>query len=172
MQRKIVQIPNPILRERSKPILRRDNALKRLMNDMEESNSAARGLGLAAVQIGHPVRLLHYDCAGRKGFMINPEILRLSQDMVKVDEGCLSIKGFFWEIERPSHVTVRWTEFDNTQHEEEFYGVFARLLQHEIDHMAGTLMVDYLSEEQYDGFERVFFGAGLTPPPQENTLTS
>jgi len=157
----ILTLPDPILREVSKPIARVDDALRTLMDDMLETMYAAPGVGLAAVQIGVPRRLIVMDTAGEGQepqplVMINPEIIELGSEMRLHEEGCLSIPEVRIEIERPSSLTVRFLDREGKPQELAAEGLLATAIQHEIDHLNGKLIIDFLSRLKRDIIVRKF----------------
>lgn len=145
---KILEFPDPKLRIKAQPVETVDNALRRLIDDMFETMYDAPGIGLAATQIDVHRRLLVADVSTEKDnprVLINPEIVE--KDGVEVtEEGCLSVPGYFEEVTRAEHVKVRYLGRDGNQQEEDFDGLLAVCVQHEIDHLDGRLFVDYLSE--------------------------
>ena len=144
----ILEFPDPRLRKRAQPVLQVDDDLRRLIDDMFETMYAAPGIGLAATQIDVHQRLLVADVSTANDspeVLINPEILE--KDGVTVtEEGCLSVPGYFEEVERAEHIKVRFLDRDGAPQEREFTGLLAVCIQHEIDHLDGKLFVDYLSE--------------------------
>jgi peptide deformylase len=133
----ILQFPDPRLRKRAVPVERIDAPLGTLIDDMFETMYAAPGIGLAATQVDVHQRVLVV--------MINPQILE--KDGVAVsEEGCLSVPGFFDEVERASRIRVRFLDREGKPREDTFDGLLAVCVQHEIDHLNGKLFVDYLSE--------------------------
>jgi peptide deformylase len=158
--RPILCIPDPVLREISKPVETFDDELKTLVSDMFETMYAAPGIGLAAIQIGVPKRLLVIDLmepAEEGGepvkdprVFINPEILDTSNNLVPYNEGCLSIPEQYAEVMRPDRVHARWLDEKGGTHEEEITGLLAVCLQHEIDHLNGVLFIDHLSRLKRD----------------------
>ena len=148
--RDILIVPDPKLREISDPVAAVDDAVRRLVDDMFETMYAAPGIGLAAIQIGVPLRIVTIDTA-RKGedkrpmVFINPEIVWSSDDKRSHEEGCLSVPDYYETVERPDRVRARWLDRDGTAREEEFSGILSTCLQHEIDHLNGGLFIDYLS---------------------------
>lgn len=145
---KILEFPDPKLRIKAQPVETVDNALCRLIDDMFETMYDAPGIGLAATQVDVHRRLLVADVSTEKDdprVLINPEIVE--KDGVEVtEEGCLSVPGYFEEVTRAEHVKVRYLDRDGNQQEEDFDGLLAVCVQHEIDHLDGRLFVDYLSE--------------------------
>ncbi len=153
---KVVCIPDPILRQKSAEVARFDEDLARLARDMIETMYAAPGIGLAAIQVGQPIRMLVADVnyEGEEGrnprVFINPEILWRSEEMRVHNEGCLSVPEHYAEIERPARIRLRYQDLEGRPHEEEADGLLATCLQHEIDHLNGVLFVDYLSKLRRD----------------------
>jgi len=151
----IICIPDPILRETSTPVETFDGELKQLIADMFETMYDAPGIGLAAVQVGVPKRLLVIDLQEQEDeegkpikeprVFINPEILEESESFVPYKEGCLSIPEQYAEVMRPDRVRARWQDAEGGWHEEEMTGLLAVCLQHEIDHLNGVLFIDHLS---------------------------
>ncbi len=159
--RDIITLPDPILRRRSEPIERVDDELRRLIDDMLETMYDAPGVGLAAVQVGIPRRLIVLDVADKEEppaplAMINPEIVRLGDEMRLHEEGCLSIPDVRVDIERPGSVTVRYTDRDGKVRELAAEGLLATAIQHEVDHLDGKLIIDFLSRLKRDLIVRRF----------------
>ena len=166
----MVLLPDPILRRRSAPVERVDDALRGLADDMLQTMYDAPGIGLAAVQVGVPRRLVTLDVREptqeeiEKGIepprepivMVNPEIVAASDALRTHEEGCLSIPDYFAEVDRPDTVRVRWTDLDGEMHEREVGGLFATAVQHEIDHLDGALFIDRLSRLRRDRVIRKF----------------
>jgi len=153
--RDIVMLPDKQLRLISKPIEKVTAEVRKLAEDMFETMYDAPGIGLAAIQVGVPQRLITMDLAKKEEpeaprVFINPEILWSSEDKATYEEGCLSIPEYYEEVERPAKVRVRFTDLDGKVHEEEAEGLFATCIQHEIDHLNGVLFVDYLSKLKRD----------------------
>ncbi|MBU6373196.1 MAG: peptide deformylase [Alphaproteobacteria bacterium] len=154
--RPILTVPDPVLKQVSKPVEGPvTDELRRLMDDMLETMYDAPGIGLAAVQIGVPLRIIVMDLA-KKGeppaprYFVNPEILWASEEKKGWEEGCLSVPEIYDEIERPARIRVRYMDYDGTTIEEEAEGLYAVCLQHEMDHLEGTLFIDYLSRLKRD----------------------
>jgi len=148
--RKILTEPNKTLREKSLPVEIVDNDLRKLMDDMLETMYAAPGIGLAAIQIGVPKRVIVLDIDQKEGqknplFFINPEIVKKSQTNSIYEEGCLSVPGQFAEIERPENCHIKYIDYHGEAKEIEAKGTLATCIQHEIDHLEGVLFIDYLS---------------------------
>ena len=158
----IITLPDPLLRKTSARIERVDEDLRRLMDDMFETMYDAPGVGLAAVQVGVPRRLIVLDVGGdeedekRPLVMVNPEIVRLGPEMRMHEEGCLSIPDVRIEIERPSTATVRFIDRNGHPQEIEADGLLATAVQHEIDHLNGKLIIDRLSRLKRDIIVRRF----------------
>jgi peptide deformylase len=148
--RPILTVPDPVLKQVSKPVEAVTDETRALMDDMLETMYAAPGIGLAAVQIGVPVRVIVMDLA-KEGeppaprHFVNPEILELEGDKQAYEEGCLSVPDFFDEVERPKRVRLRYLNYQGEQVEEWAEGMYAVCIQHEMDHLQGTLFIDHLS---------------------------
>jgi len=144
----ILEFPDPRLRKKAAPVEAVDDALQTLVDDMFETMYAAPGIGLAATQVDVHRRLLVADVSSDKDdphVFINPEILE--KDGVTVtEEGCLSVPGYYEEVERAEHIKVRYLNRGGAERVEEFEGLLAVCVQHEVDHLDGKLFVDYLSE--------------------------
>jgi len=165
--KEIIEIPDPRLKQVSKPVEQFDDELRTLVSDMFETMYDAPGIGLAAIQIGVPLRVLVIDLQEREGepedcgddecghdhrpivrtplVFINPEILDPSEDLSVYNEGCLSVPEIYAEVERPARIRARWQDLEGAVHEEEMEGLMATCLQHEMDHLEGILFVDHLS---------------------------
>ncbi|WP_375654751.1 peptide deformylase [Bartonella sp. AA83SXKL] len=161
--RSLVTLPDPILREVSKPVEQVDSALQKLADNMLETMYNAKGVGLAAIQIGIPLRMLVIDVSGNSEdeqkkplVIINPEILWLSDERNIYKEGCLSIPDYFAEVERPKRLRVRYQNREGKQTEIEADDLLATCLQHEIDHLDGRLFIDYISKIKRDMVIRKF----------------
>jgi peptide deformylase len=148
--REILTVPHPVLKQVSTRVDVVDDELRALMDDMLETMYDAPGIGLAAVQIGVPKRVIVMDLA-REGeepqprYYVNPEILWASDDTAPYEEGCLSVPEYFDEVERPSKVKLRYLNYQGEQVEEDAEGLFAVCIQHEMDHLEGVLFIDHLS---------------------------
>ncbi len=166
----ILEVPDARLKTVSKPVTDFDEDLRTLVSDMFETMYAAQGIGLAAIQIGVPLRVLVIDlqpddpdaepevCHEHGGhhhthqptkkeprIFVNPEILDPSGEHSSYQEGCLSVPDIFADVERPARCRVRWQDLDGTVHEEEMEGLMATCIQHEMDHLEGILFIDHLS---------------------------
>ncbi len=149
--RNIVIHPDPRLKKTCPPVYEITPELRSLAEDMLQTMYDAPGVGLAAPQVGQLKRLIVMDCVKepdaqpRPIVLFNPEILWISDRRESHEEGCLSIPEQFAEVERPSGVRVRWRDIYGEIQEEEFEGLWARCVQHEIDHLNGRLFIDYLT---------------------------
>ena len=145
---KILEFPDPRLRKKAAPVDVVDDGMRELIDNMFETMYAAPGIGLAATQVDVHERLLVADVSADKTepyALINPEILE--KDGVAVtEEGCLSVPGYYEEVERAEHIRVRFLNRDGEVEEMEAEGLLAVCIQHEMDHLEGKLFVDYLSE--------------------------
>jgi peptide deformylase len=146
----IIDAPDPRLKLKSRPIETVNDDLRRLLDDMLETMYAAPGIGLSAIQVGIPRQAIVIDVQRedepRKPlYLINPEIVRLSEETAVFNEGCLSLPDQFCEIERPAAVTVRHLDRDGKRRELTADGLLSRCIQHEMDHLHGVLFVDHLS---------------------------
>ena len=153
--RPLVILPDSKLRLISEPIKEVTNEIRRLADDMLETMYDAPGVGLAAIQIGMPLRMVTMDVSKSEDehqplVLINPEIVWASEEKRVYEEGCLSIPEYYEEVERPAKVRVRFTDLDGKVHEEDAEGLYATCIQHEIDHLNGVLFVDYLSKLKRD----------------------
>lgn len=148
--REILTVPHPVLKQVSKPVAEVDDALRALMDDMLETMYAAPGIGLAAIQVGEPVRAIVMDLARddeakAPRYFVNPEILWRSEELFVYEEGCLSVPEIYDEVERPARVRIRYLDYSGQAVEEEAEGLFAVCIQHEMDHLDGVLFIDHLS---------------------------
>ena len=165
----ILEAPDPRLKTVSKPVDNFDDQLKILVDDMFDTMYAANGIGLAAIQVGIPLRLLvidlqpedkdaepepcdhdghhhvHYPLKKEPRVFINPEILDPAEELGTYQEGCLSVPDIYADIDRPKTCRVRWQDLEGNSHEEEMDGLMAVCIQHEMDHLEGILFIDHLS---------------------------
>ncbi|MSP45334.1 MAG: peptide deformylase [Xanthobacteraceae bacterium] len=153
--RDILILPDKRLRLESKPVAKIDAAVRQLVEDMFETMYEAPGIGLAAIQIGEPKRIVTMDLAKKDEprapqVFINPELVSTSCDKNTHEEGCLSIPEYYEEVERPARVKVRYIDLDGQPHETEAEGLLATCLQHEIDHLNGVLFIDHISKLKRD----------------------
>ncbi len=167
--REILEVPDLRLKTVSTPVDRFDDDLRALVDDMFETMYDAPGIGLAAIQVGVPLRVLvidlqpedeeaepvpcdhdghhhhHQPTKKEPRVFINPEILDPSPDFSIYQEGCLSVPDIYAEVERPAACRVRWQDLDGNVHEEAMEGLMATCIQHEMDHLEGVLFIDHLS---------------------------
>ena len=155
MKRKILIEPDPILRKKCAPLEKVDDDIRKLMKDMLETMYDAPGIGLAAVQIGILKRLVVLDVSKDENkkdplFLINPEIIKKSDDTSIYEEGCLSLPGQFAEIERPAECFLKYIDLNGQEKELKAKGLLSTCIQHEVDHLNGVLFIDYLSKLKKD----------------------
>jgi peptide deformylase len=154
--RPILVVPDPILKQKSKPVVGPvTDEHRALMDDMLETMYAAPGVGLAAIQVGVPLRIIVMDIAGKDEpkaprFFVNPEILWTSEELKPWEEGCLSVPDIYDEVERPAQVKIRYLDRDGKEVVEDAEELFAVCIQHEMDHLEGTLFIDHLSRLKRD----------------------
>jgi len=151
----IVEVPDARLRVISRPVAAVDNAVRGFVADMIETMYAAKGIGLAAIQVGVDSRVLVIDLQDREDeegkpvrdphAYINPEIVSVSEETSTYNEGCLSIPEQYADVERPARCRVRWLDEQGETHEEDMDGLLATCMQHEIDHLNGVLFLDHIS---------------------------
>tara|TARA_Y100000591_G_C21840791_1_gene705499 strand:- start:27 stop:551 length:525 start_codon:yes stop_codon:yes gene_type:complete len=153
--KKILTIPDPILRKKSTPVTQVNKDTQSLMDDMLETMYDAPGIGLAAIQIGVPKRVIVMDLS--KGndekkplYFVNPEIIWKSKLNSSYEEGCLSIPNQFAKIERPEKCHIKFLDYNGVQKEIKADGLLSTCIQHEIDHLNGVLFIDYLSKLKKD----------------------
>lgn len=165
----IITLPDAKLRLVSEPVERIDDELLRFMDDMLETMYEAPGIGLAAIQVGVPRRIVTIDVSGREEgskpeplFLINPEILTSSDERSVYEEGCLSIPDYYAEVERPASVRLRYLDRDGKLQEIEADDILATCVQHEVDHLDGKLFIDYLSRLKRDMVIKKFVKAAKT----------
>ena len=154
-KRKIITEPDIILRKKSVNLEKVDDDLRELMDDMLETMYAAPGIGLAGVQIGILKRLIVIDVSKDEQkksplFLINPEIITKSSNTSVYEEGCLSLPGYFAEIERPAECHIEYVDYHGKKKEMKASGLLATCIQHEVDHLNGILFIDYLSKLKRD----------------------
>jgi peptide deformylase len=157
----IVKLPDPILRQVSKPIETVDDEVRRLAANMLETMYKAPGVGLAGIQVAVPRRILVLDVSDKEDepqpiVMINPEILSLGPELRMHEEGCLSIPDTHVEIERPSTLRVRFLDVNGSRIELDAEDLLATAIQHEINHLDGRLIIDFLSKMRRDMVIRKF----------------
>jgi peptide deformylase len=156
----IIEAPDPRLKTVSTPVETFDDALQTLIDDMFETMYAAPGIGLAAIQVGVPKRLLVIDLQEKNEetgatireprVFINPEILKTSVEMTVYNEGCLSVPDQYADVERPAKIRARWLDREGKSHEQDLDEMLATCLQHEMDHLKGILFIDHLSKLKRD----------------------
>ena len=153
--RPILVLPDARLRAVADPVDKVDDSVKKLAKDMLDTMYAAPGIGLAATQVGEMKRMVVMDLA-KEGeppapmVLINPEILKFSEETVVTEEGCLSIPDLYYEVERPAEVSVRYTDLDGNTVTRDASDKLAICIQHELDHLDGVLYIDYLSRLKRD----------------------
>jgi len=150
--RTIITAPDPRLKLVSDPLSEVDDSTRRLMDDMLETMYEAPGIGLAAVQIGVPKRVIVMDLAKEKDgephkpmFFVNPKLVWASTELAICEEGCLSVPDLYEEVERPAKVKVSYLDYHGKEQQIDCEGMLAVCLQHEMDHLQGTLFIDHLS---------------------------
>jgi peptide deformylase len=153
--REIITLPDKRLRLVSEPVKAIDDRVRTLVEDMFDTMYDAPGIGLAAIQIGEPRRVVTVDLAKKDEpkdpqVFINPEIVTASEEKSTHEEGCLSIPEYYDDVERPAGVTVRYLDLEGQTRELEAAGLLATCLQHEIDHLNGVLFIDHLSKLKRD----------------------
>jgi peptide deformylase len=168
--RDILILPDKRLRLLSKPVAKIDAATKQLVEDMFDTMYDAPGIGLAAIQIGEPRRIVTMDLAKKDEpkepqVFINPELISKSGDKNTHEEGCLSIPEYYEEVERPAAVRFRYLDLDGQQHEIDADGLLATCIQHEIDHLDGVLFIDYISKLKRDRVIKKFTKAAKLGKP-------
>ena len=167
--RDILIIPDKRLRLKSEPVKTVDKPLRKLVEDMFETMYAAPGIGLAAIQIGVPQRVVTMDLAKKDEpkqplVFINPEVVWASDEKAVYEEGCLSIPEYYEEVERPKAVKVKFVDLDFKPQEIEAEGLLATCLQHEIDHINGVLFIDHISKLKRDMVLKKFKKAAKKTP--------
>ena len=149
--RQILTEPNKILRQKSLLVDEVNDEIRKLIDDMLETMYAAPGIGLAAIQVGVPKRVIVLDIAQKEGqkspmHFINPQIIKKSDKSSTYEEGCLSVPGQFAEIDRPDQCLVKYLDYNGEKKEINAKGMLATCIQHEMDHLEGILFIDYLSK--------------------------
>ncbi|MEL6744008.1 MAG: peptide deformylase [Pseudomonadota bacterium] len=175
----LIHLPDPVLRRVSKPVERVDDDLRTFLDSMLDTMYDAPGIGLAAVQVGEPIRVFTVDCAKRSDdeaeaaddtaqrgeteekdrspiFLINPEIVAFSDDRAIYEEGCLSIPDYYADVERPAACTVKYLDRDGKEQMLEADGLLSVCIQHEMDHLDGKLFIDHLSKLKREMVVRKF----------------
>jgi peptide deformylase len=159
--RPIIILPDPKLRLVSAPLGQVGDELRKLMDDMVETMHDAPGIGLAAIQIAEPIRLVVIDLAKKDEppqpqYFVNPEVVWSSEERSVYEEGCLSIPEYYEEVERPAKVRARFLDREGNRQEIVAEGLLATALQHEIDHLNGVLFIDYISKLKRDRVVKKF----------------
>ncbi len=149
--RKILTEPDPVLRQKSQPVDKVDDTIRKLMDDMLETMYGAPGIGLAAIQVGVPKRIIVLDISKdpekkEPMYFVNPEIISASEKDATYEEGCLSVPGQFAEIDRPDSCIIKYLDYNGNSQELKADGLLATCIQHEVDHLEGILFIDYLSK--------------------------
>lgn len=162
LAKEFVHFPDESLWQESKPVTNfGSDELYAFIRRMRLANSREKGIGVAGPQVGVHKRAFYYHVPQiGEGVMINPEILGYHGGLVPMQEGCLSIRGYYWDVHRSESVQLYWQDQHGTEHTQMLDGMMARLAQHEIDHLNGVLLVDHLSDEDYDKFSTMFFDEG------------
>jgi|TARA_B110000027_G_C15998697_1_gene246470 peptide deformylase len=146
--KKILTEPDPFLRQKSYNVDKVDNEIRKLMDDMLDTMYAAPGIGLAAIQIGIPKRIIVIDLSKEEKkplYFVNPKIILKSKQNSTYEEGCLSVPGQFAEIDRPDKCHISYLGYDGKKQDLKAEGLLATCIQHEMDHLEGILFIDYLS---------------------------
>jgi len=149
--RKILTEPNKVLRQKSTDVKKVDQDIQKILDDMLETMYHASGIGLAAIQIGIPKRLIVLDISKQAEpkkpmFFVNPEIIWKSEQNSTYEEGCLSVPDQFAEIDRPKQCHVKYFDYNGKKQLLKVEGILATCIQHEMDHLEGILFIDYLSK--------------------------
>ena len=148
--RKILVEPDPFLRQVSRDVEEVDDELRKLMNDMLETMYDAPGIGLAAIQVGVPKRVIVIDTSKEEKktplYFVNPKIIVKSKNKATYEEGCLSVPGQFAEVDRPDQCHISYLDYSGKKKELKAEGLLATCIQHEMDHLEGILFIDYLSK--------------------------
>ncbi len=149
----IVQFPNPVLAMKCQPIAEVNDDIRRLAADMGETMYKAPGVGLAAPQVGEPIRMVVIDVSEDKNqllTLINPVITERGEEKETGEEGCLSLPGIWEKVTRNTSITVQFMDLDGQKQEIHAEGLLAICIQHELDHLEGTVFIDHLSRLKYD----------------------
>jgi peptide deformylase len=170
--RDIIVLPDKRLRLKSKPVPRIDGDVRKLVEDMFETMYKAPGIGLAAIQVGVPVRLVVMDLSKKETeseprVFVNPEIVSPSEEKSTYEEGCLSIPDVHEDVERPARVKVKYLDLDGKAHEDDADGLFATCIQHEVDHLNGVLFIDHISKLKRDRIIKKFVKAAKRAEEEE-----
>ncbi len=170
--RDIITLPDKRLRSVSKPVVEIGDEIRTLVADMFETMYEAPGIGLAAVQVGVPSRVIVMDLSKREAeaeprVFINPEITWSSEEKSLYEEGCLSIPDVHEDVERPARVKIRYLDLEGKPHEEDAEGLFATCIQHEVDHLNGVLFIDHISKLKRERITKKFTKAAKRAEKEE-----
>ncbi len=169
--RPIITVPNPLLKEISKPVDAVTDDIRALMDDMLETMYDAPGIGLAAIQIGEPLRVIVMDLSDKDDepkpqCFVNPEILETVEETKPYDEGCLSVPDIYETVDRSERVRLKYLDYNGKEVEEWAEGLYATCIQHEMDHLEGKLFIDYLSRlKRTRAIEKVKKAKKFAPVP-------
>jgi len=171
--RDIIILPDKRLRSVSKPVAKISDDIRTLVADMFETMYEAPGIGLAAIQVGVPSRVVvmdlsKRDTAAEPKVFINPEITWSSEEKSPYEEGCLSIPEVHEDVERPARVKVKFLDLDGNPHQEDAEGLFATCIQHEVDHLNGVLFIDHISKLKRDRIIKKFIKAAKRAEEEED----
>lgn len=158
----IVQYPSPILLKQTNGFSKFSRA-RDLQDFLHEATLRNKGLAVAANQVGVNASAFFMRVNEKNTFMLNPHILDTSIDTIVMDEGCLSINGVLWHVRRPKEILVQWHDVDGNTLEQEFSGLEARVILHELDHLSGYAIPDYLDDEMFDLFIEAYTSNLLKP---------
>jgi peptide deformylase len=158
----ILEVPHPGLRAVAKPVAEVNDAVRAIVADMFDTMYDARGIGLAATQVAIEQRIVTIDLqepesdeedakpVRRPHVFVNPEIVSVSEELSSYSEGCLSIPEQYAEVQRPARCRLKWLDEQGAPHEDDFDGLMATAIQHEIDHLNGVLFIDHISKLKRD----------------------
>lgn len=138
----ILQHPHPLLRKKCQPVEKVNKEIKEIIKKMKETLLNHEGVGLAANQIGYPLRIIICYWEDKFYVFINPEITKFSKNNVLMEEGCLSLKGVYGKVLRPEKITLKAVDINGKKIKKKFCGILARIIQHEVDHLNGVLFID------------------------------
>ncbi|MCG8693419.1 MAG: peptide deformylase [Minwuiales bacterium] len=146
----IITAPDPLLKLKSEPVEQVDDALRKLMDDMLETMYLAPGIGLSAIQVAVPKRIVVVDVArddepANPLYLVNPELVRVSDELAVYEEGCLSLPDHYADVERPAEIEVEFLDYHGKKQSMKAEGLLATCIQHEMDHLEGVLFVDHIS---------------------------
>jgi peptide deformylase len=170
--RDIIVLPDKRLRSVSKPVVEISDEIRTLVADMFETMYEAPGVGLAAIQVGVPSRVVVMDLSKREAeaeprVLINPEITWSADEKSLYEEGCLSIPDIHEDVERPARVKIRYLDLDGKPHEADAEGLFATCIQHEVDHLNGVLFIDHISKLKRERIIKKFIKAAKRAEQEE-----